>query len=186
MAGWRRCPCPRFWVALAILAAGASVFCGYLWCVDTYHFAVVEPGALYRDGLQGLRRFRNAYQLHPFKAVLNLQSDADLEGAYKEQVAEEKLFCTERGIRWFHIPMERETPPAPKQVAEMLRIVGDPANQPVFMHDSQGVVRAGMMVAAWQIERMDYDPERALEEVLWWGHRPNAVLLAYIRTYKRL
>ena len=172
-------------IIIGMLLTGGTV-AGYFLLFDTYHFAVVEKDVLYRDGMQGMRRFRNAYRLHPFKSVINLQSDDDLAGKYREQVAEEQRFCSEHAIKWTHIPMQQETPPSPDQIAELLRLAGDPANQPALMHDSQGVIRVGMMVAAWQMEKMGFDPERALREIINWGHPTNEALVEFIKTYKKI
>src|SRR5260221_4590330 len=154
--------------------AGAGVG-AYLYFFQTYHFAIVQENIFYRDGMQGMRRFRNAYRLHPFKCVINLQSDDDIATKYREQVAEEQEFCKTNGINWRHIPMKQETPPTQQEIAEFLKIAGDSANQPVFVHDSQGVIREGMMVAVWQMERMGYDPARTEHEVRWFGHPPKEI-----------
>lgn len=169
-------------VLFLILCSGAGAWFLFF---QTYHFAVVQENVLYRDGMQGMRRFKNAYRFHPFKTVINLQSDDDLADKYKNQVVEEKQFCAEHGIKWFHIAMKQEMPPAPEQTAELLKITGDTANQPVFMHDSQGVIREGMMVAVWQIEKMGYDNERALREMNLWGHPANPELVEFIKQYKK-
>ena len=159
----------------------------YILHFQTYHFAVVQDGVMYRDGLQGMRRFRNAYALHPFKAVINLQSDSDIATKYHAQVDEEKKFCAENQIAYFSISMKEETPPTDAQIVEFLKIADDPKNRPVFVHDSQGVIREGMMVGVWQIERMGYDTTRALNEINWFGHaNKSQALIDFIQNYKKI
>src|SRR3982074_1001052 len=93
--------------ALILLTLGFGA-AAYFYYFDTYHFAIVDPGVLYRDGFQGMRRFKNAYRQRPFKTVVNFQSDKDLE-QYAEDIAEQKAFCAEHKIKWIHIPMKQKT-----------------------------------------------------------------------------
>ena len=169
-------------IAILTLILGVA---GWHFFIQTYHFSIVQPDVLYRDGLQGMRRFRNAYRWHPFKTVINLQSEENVGGKYKQQFDEEQQFCAENHIRFFRIPILDKTAPTPKQIAEFLKIASDPANQPVLMHDSQGVVREGMLVAVWQIEKMGYSNERCLKEALFLDHAKGDVLETFIREYKK-
>jgi hypothetical protein len=172
-------------IVIVILAAGGGVG-GYYYFNDTYHFGIVQQSVLYRSGLQGMRRFENSYRQYPFKSVINVQSEKDVSGKYRDQVAEEKKFCEAHQIRYFHIPMDAETSPTAEQCSEFIKIVSDPANQPALVHDSQGVVREGMVVAVWQIEKMGYSPEQALKEINWYGHEKTDALTDFIKNYKRL
>ncbi len=165
--------------ALILLTLGFGA-CAYFYYFDTYHFAIVQPGVLYRDGYQGLRRFENAYRQRPFKCVVNFQSDSDLV-QYKESVDEQKAFCAAHGIKWIHIPMKQKTAPTPEQMDEFVKIVKDTANQPVFCHDSQGVIREGMMVAVWQKEGMGYDYEKCTAAVKLFGHPQYPELFDFIK-----
>jgi len=171
-------------ILIATLLALATAGGAYYFLIDTYHFAIVKEGVLYRDGFQGMRRFRTGYRSHPFKSVINLQSAGDIAGKYKEQEAAERKFCEERGIRYYRIPMKQGTPPSPEQAARMLSLMDDSANHPVFMHDSQGIIREGMMVALFQMERMGYSPERALKEARWFGHDESPVMVKFINSYR--
>lgn len=162
---------------LLTLGFGAGAWFFYF---DTYHFAIVQPGVLYRDGFQGMRRFENAFRQRPFKTVVNLQSDDDLI-QYKDDIEKQKAFCTEHGIKWIHIPMKQKTAPTREQMDEFVRIVKDPANQPVFAHDSQGVIREGMMVAVWQKEGMGYDYEKCMAEIKLFKHKLYPELVDFIK-----
>lgn len=182
----------KIWISIAIvLFAAAGIGAGgyyyYYYPNETYHFGVVQPGVLYRSGLQGMRRFENTFRLYPFKSVINVQSDKDVTGKYREQVNEEKKFCGEHHIRYFHIPMDAETSPTPEQSTEIIDLVSDAQNQPALVHDSQGVVREGMIVAIWQMEKMGYTPEQCLKEINWYGHEEKSgALTEFIQKYKPL
>ncbi|MEI6231765.1 MAG: hypothetical protein WCT04_01830 [Planctomycetota bacterium] len=166
-------------VALVLLTLGFGAG-AYLYYFDTYHFAIVQPGVLYRDGFQGMRRFENAYRQRPFKTVVNFQSDADLI-QYQDDVNQARAFCTARGIKWIHIPMKQKTAPTQEQMDTFVAIVKAPANQPVFSHDSQGVIREGMMVAVWQKVGMGYDYDTCMANVRLFHHQPYPELMDFIK-----
>ena len=73
--------------------------------------------------------------------------------------------------------------------AEFVKIVDDPKNRPVLVHDSQGVIREGMIVAVWQMERMGYDQNGCMSEFNWFGHsaKPEVqkVVQKFIQNYVR-
>ena len=165
--------------ALVLLTLGFGA-CAYFFYLDTYHFAIVQPGVLYRDGFQGMRRFENAYRQRPFKTVINFQSDKDLN-QYKDDVTKEQAFCKAHGIQWKHMPIVQRMPPTQDQIDEFLKIVKDPANQPVFCHDSQGVIREGMMVAVWQKFGMGYDYDTCMANVKLFHHEPYPELMGFIK-----
>src|SRR5450432_290257 len=92
--------------ALVLLTLGFGA-CAYFFYFDTYHFAIVQPGTLYRGGFQGMRRFENAYRQRPFKTVVSFQSDQDLN-QYKDDVEKEQAFCKTNGIQFIHMPMKQK------------------------------------------------------------------------------
>jgi uncharacterized protein (TIGR01244 family) len=70
------------------------------------------------------------------KTVINLTSD-DAE-------ADEQAMTEQAGMRYVHIPMTTHRAPTDVQLAEFLRIVDDPARQPVYVHCVGGRHRTGV------------------------------------------
>ena len=56
------------------------------------------------------------------------------------------------GMRYVEIPMSFFTRADPTTVRKVLSVMTDPANQPVFIHCSRGVDRAGVVVAVYRME----------------------------------
>jgi tyrosine-protein phosphatase SIW14 len=54
------------------------------------------------------------------------------------------------GFKYFQIPSSVSRPDE-KQIVQLLRIVRDPQNQPVFAHDDSGRDRVGLYVAAYRM-----------------------------------
>ena len=55
--------------------------------------------------------------------------------------------------------------PKQEEVVQFLKIVTDPAKQPVFVHCLHGADRTGTMVAVYRIIVEGWDKEKALEEM---------------------
>ena len=166
----------RRWLGVGVLAmavmGGAFVFFHY---IETYHLLTVREGVLYRDGNRGIREFRTAVRRVRPKTVVMLVSDAEIALPDKPQFTQEMAHLKERGIRLVRIPMLWGTAPSTEQARSFLQIVEDPANQPVLVHCSQGMVRTGMMVAAYQESVLGWDDEKVEREMARFGRTGDAV-----------
>jgi len=110
----------------------------YFFYYQTYHFGVVQPGVLYRDGLQGLRRFRTRTGATRSRACLNLQSDADLATKYGAQEAAEREFLRYARYQVLPHPHERGSRRRTDPSGAPAGVGGAPENQPVLMHGQPG------------------------------------------------
>jgi protein tyrosine/serine phosphatase len=68
-------------------------------------------------------------------------------------------------MRYFQIPMTTHQPPTDAQLAEFMRIVDDPANQPVYVHCVGGRHRTGVMTAAYRMSADGWTADRAFKEM---------------------
>ena len=91
------------------------------------------------------------------KTIINLTSD-DAE-------ASEQAMAGQAGLKYFQIPMSTHEPPTPAQLAEFLKIVNDPASQPVYVHCVGGRHRTGVMTAAYRITQDGWTSDRAFQEM---------------------
>lgn len=164
---------------VVLLAAGAVIRHKTL-----YHFGVVKPGVLYRSGTlsyPGLVWVN--HKVGGLGAIVNLRAEREFgEGDW---YAREKRFAAQRGIKFFDIPMEPDTPPTKEQVEEFLSIVNDPACQPVIVHCAQGVIRTSMMVSVFRSSVMGQSNEDIFNNLKLFGHtlerRPQVA--AFIKDY---
>jgi protein tyrosine/serine phosphatase len=154
----------RFWTtvgAISIVVLGAF---GVWWTfVDDYHFAVVQPGVLYRDGNRSLREFKTAHRKSDFKTVVCLVSDREFS---RPEFQSEAEFCREKGIELIRVPVVEGGTPSEADVQRFLGVAQDKSKQPVLVHCAQGIMRTGMMVAAYQQRVLGYDRKRALDSVM--------------------
>src|SRR4029079_5427802 len=76
------------------------------------------------------------------KMVIDLQRDFD--------PAEQKL-VEAAGMKFHRIGMSTRIAPTKEQLTSFLKLVNDPANQPVYVHCAGGRHRSGVMTAAYRI-----------------------------------
>jgi len=91
------------------------------------------------------------------KTLVNLTSDDADPG--------ERAMTERAGMHYFQIPMTTHQPPTAAQLAEFMRIVNDPANQPVYVHCVGSRHRTGVMTAAYRMSEDGWTAERAFKEM---------------------
>ena len=161
-------------IGLVVAAAGAWAYLHH----RTYHLLTVQPGVLYRSGLQDFDHFENALRKVKPRTVVTLVDDRELVDPEKPQFKREVESLADgngRGVRVRRVPIPLGGWPQGDEVERFLNVVADPANQPVLVHCAQGVRRTGMMVAAYQISVLGYDKERAKAELETFGHSERTV-----------
>lgn len=170
---------PRKSKRLALIVTIALVIGGgvLVWelFIKTYHLEAVQPGVLYRDGVQKPREFVRAVEKVKPKTVVSLIDDRERTDPRKPQFLFEEQALAERGIKLERIPVKLGGWPTRADVDRFLKIANDPANQPVLVHCAQGVRRTGMMVAAYQQAILGLDDAKAKESILDFGHSDRTV-----------
>jgi protein tyrosine/serine phosphatase len=90
------------------------------------------------------------------KTVIDLQRDG--EGA-------EQGLVEEAGMKFHRIEMSDSDHPRHEQIDEFLKLVTDPANQPVFVHCHGGRHRTGAVIAIYRMTYEGWDFGRAFNEM---------------------
>ena len=96
------------------------------------------------------------------KTVINLR-DADTNS----EVEEEDVLSA--GLQYFNFPFERWGRPEDREMEQVLSIINDPANQPVFIHCQRGADRTGVVIAVYRISRERWTDEQAITEAKRFG-----------------
>ena len=90
------------------------------------------------------------------KLVIDLAREGDSrEGSYVER----------SGMKFVRIPMTTDARPAQDVIDNFLRLVNDPANQPVYVHCMGGRHRTGAMTAVYRMTQNGWTAERAFAEM---------------------
>lgn len=104
------------------------------------------------------------------KTIVNLRARHPDAGAIKDL-----------GFKYYSVPTNTWSL-TDKHTAQFLKIVLDPANQPVFVHCQHGSDRTGTMVAVYRIYAQKWNPENALKELPVFGfHKIWANLKRYLK-----
>jgi protein tyrosine/serine phosphatase len=91
------------------------------------------------------------------KSLINLTGDDAME--------DEEAMASSAGLAYFHIPMTTHDNPTSAQLAEFLRIVADPASQPVYVHCVGGRHRTGVMTAVYRMTHHGWTADQAFGEM---------------------
>ena len=122
--------------------------------VDIHNFGRVSD--VYYRGAQPSERDYAALKAFGITTVIDLQADGvELEPSRVEAA----------GMKFYRIPMTTRVPPTPAQIAQFLELVGDPANQPVYVHCAGGRHRTGVMTAIHRMTAEQWTPDQAFKEM---------------------
>jgi protein tyrosine/serine phosphatase len=119
------------------------------------NFGRVNPN--YYRGAQPNGRDYTDLAVLGVKSLINLTSD--------DAQTNEKSLTEHAGMRYFQIPMTTHQPPTPAQLTEFLKLVNDPANQPVYVHCAGGRHRTGVMTAAYRMTLDGWGADQAFKEM---------------------
>lgn len=119
------------------------------------NFAQVSP-VLYRGAQPTAVGFRTLKAMS-VRTIVNLRS-----------AHSDRAMITGLGLRYVEIP-GYAWEPNKDVVAQVLAIVRDPANQPVFVHCQHGADRTGYTVASYRIVEQGWDKDSALRELRRFG-----------------
>jgi hypothetical protein len=156
-------------VLLAFLA-------GVIWYADDGHelfwpkrWGVVAEGAIYRSGEPLPRATRRAVAETGVKTIIDL--GAHTPGTEEERVAQQT--AEELGITRYRFGLIGDATGDPNDYVAALRIINDPANQPVWFHCAAGSERTGMLAALQRVIVDGWDVDRAYEEAHQYDHDDN-------------
>lgn len=90
------------------------------------------------------------------KTIIDLQRDGH---------AEEQSLVETQGMKFYRIPMSDRSQPSADQAELFLKLVNDPANQPVFVHCAGGRHRTGAMSAIYRITHDGWSADQAFLEM---------------------
>lgn len=113
--------------------------------------------AMYYRGAQPLGRDYADLAALGVKTMINLTSD--------DADPNEQAMAEQAGMKYLQIPMTTHEPPTSEQLAEFLKVVNDPASQPIYVHCVGGRHRTGVMTAAYRITQDGWTADQAFKEM---------------------
>jgi protein tyrosine/serine phosphatase len=179
---WRS---PRVWLVTLLLLAATGL--GYRYAVRDNvfprNFGVVEPGVLYRSAALTPSSTRRVVDQYHIRTIIDLGAYAPDSPA--DAVAARTAAAV--GVRRHVFRLEGDGTGNPNAYVAALRIIVDPANQPVLVHCSSGAQRTGACVMLYRtIVQGQNLLGKIYEESFRYGHDPhrNTRLAPYLLDYK--
>ena len=95
-------------------------------------------------------------------ASLGIKTVIDLR---KDFEADEETLVEAAGMKFVRISMTTRVAPTAAQIDSFLKLVNDPANQPVFVHCVGGKHRTGVMTAVYRMVQDGWTSDQAFKEM---------------------
>lgn len=94
------------------------------------------------------------------KTIIDLQQNGERN---------EQRMVEAAGMKFYRIGLSDTSWPSADKAEQFIKIVNDPANQPVFIHCHGGRHRAGIMTAIYRMHHDGWDADRAYAEMKQYG-----------------
>ena len=141
-------------LALAMLAVAQTGAGSRLPNIRIKNFGKVNDN-FYRGAQPNRRDYADLAALG-VKTVIDLQQDGEASEQQQVEAA---------GMQFYRIGLSDSSWPASEKTEQFLKLVNDPANQPVFIHCHGGRHRAGTMTAIYRITHDKWSAEQAYAEM---------------------
>ncbi len=99
-----------------------------------------------------------------YKTIINFENDAAV-------VATEKAYAEKLGFKFVSRPMDPWSTPNDVQMNEVLKLMSDTKNQPLFIHCQHGRDRTGLVSAVYRVLNQKWTQTNAHDEMLALGFR---------------
>lgn len=83
----------------------------------------------------------------------------------KDRVQQASEWARAAGLQYINIPLTTKKAATEDQTSEFLKVVNDPANQPVYVHCKGGRHRTGQMTAIFRITNDGWTSDQAYKEM---------------------
>lgn len=123
-----------------------------------------------RGGRPGNGDLANLQNRIGVRTVINLENKQPI-------IDQERQTATQLGINFYSSPMSAAARPTDRQVDEILSVLKDQKNFPIFIHCHHGQDRTGLIVGIYRVEVQGWTPAKAYQEMLGLGFHPDITTL---------
>ena len=111
--------------------------------------------AYYRGAQPDVRGFADLAKLG-VKTVIDLAAEGR---------ADEQSVVEHDGMKFYRIPLTTSDRPSDSAISQFLKLVSDPASQPVYVHCQGGRHRTGVMTAVYRMTHDSWTAQQAVAEM---------------------
>lgn len=159
---------PRTSIHAAAILAGVTLLGSTIGQAGGPPTAAVDPTHI---GIDNFGRVNSTYyrgaepadSQYAALAAQGIKTVIDLRGSDVD--AGDKRLAEVAGMTYINIPMTTHDAPTSEVVNGFLKIVNEPANQPVYVHCVGGRHRTGVMTAIYRMDHDGWSSEQAFKEM---------------------
>jgi protein tyrosine/serine phosphatase len=169
---------PIIILVVIVIAVGATVWRKVIRdYVIAKNFGVVEDRQIYRSGQLTPRMLEHSLEEHGIRTIIDLSEHTPVtQESRAEQAVADKL-----GVRRYTFSLEGDGTGDPDIYVDVLKLMADPANQPVLVHCAAGAQRTGAAVMLYRSLVQGEPIQEAYPETFEHGHKEDEwIMLAYI------
>lgn len=141
------------------------------------HFYKVN-GTLYRGAQPTEEGFESLAKLG-VKTIIDLRETSD-RSDWEEGIVRSA------GMKYLAFPIAGLAAPSDRQIQDILKVLNDPSQGPVFVHCKRGKDRTGAIVACYRVQHDGWDNKKALKEArdlgMSWFEIPKQQFVMQFRT----
>lgn len=120
---------------------------------------------------------------YPKLSQMGIRTVLDLRGGLIHKPKERKR-VEAAGMRYISIRLSGIFPPKGRQIAQILSVLEDPKNAPIFIHCRRGADRVGLVIACYRMVHDHWTNAEALAEARHQRLNPLEVLMRrYVREF---
>ena len=139
---------------IVALSLSASLFAQNLSRIHIDNFGRISD-AYYRGAQPDVRGFADLAKLG-VKTVIDLTAEGR---------ADEQTMVEHDGMKFYRIPLTTSDRPSDSAITQFLKLVTDPASQPVYVHCQGGRHRTGVMTAVYRMTHDSWTADQAVAEM---------------------
>jgi hypothetical protein len=161
-------------LVLAVVCAAATGGWIYYQQHHFKHFAVHEPGMMYRSAFLGPDAFSQLIETYQIRSVVNLCNPDEMTPELWEG---ERRAVASSGATLFAVPLPNTVEFDPHVWERHLDILSNPNNYPMLVHCQHGVTRTAMFLTAYDVIHRHQTAAESLAAQPLFGHTKDNVHL---------
>jgi Tyrosine phosphatase family len=174
----------RIWmwgVLLLLIATAAGL--GYRQHKRYKHWAVHDPGMVYRSAWLDGEVFAEQIEKFQIRAVLNLCNPNELG---EERCLSQRAAVKGAGAKLIELPMPATIDAGDPAVQKFVDVLGDPNNYPLLVHCQHGVTRTAKVLSMYDILFRGETAEQSLAAMPLFGRDEYSVSVqAFVKDFEK-
>jgi Tyrosine phosphatase family len=159
---------------LVVVVAAATASGGWIYHQQHRfkHFAVHDPGMVYRSAWLGPDALGQLIETYQIRSVVNLCNPDEMTPQMWE---DERRAVASAGATLHAVPLPNSVDFDPEVWAPHLDILANPNNYPMLVHCQHGVTRTAMLLTAYDVIYRHKKADESLAAQPWFGHTKDNV-----------